>query len=209
MDNTVTDQSTTPPPAENAKLGLLAAVGTALAASICCLGPLLLVSLGATGAWIGQLSALEPYRPFFMALSVGFLGFAFFRVYRTAPQSCEPGSACARPASRRTTKVSLWLVAILVAGLYASPYVIGQRSAEGKAPVTVATETATLTIEGMTCGSCVATVTKSLTRLDGVIDARVTLDPPQAVVEFDPTRVGPQDLVEATSSIGYPSHMAE
>ena len=54
-----------------------------------------------------------------------------------------------------------------------------------------------------------ATVTKSLTRLDGVIDARVTLDPPQAVVEFDPTRVGPQDLVEATSSIGYPSHMAE
>ncbi len=194
---------------DKANLGLLAAVGTALAASICCLGPLVLVSLGATGAWIGQLSSLEPYRPFFMVLSVVFLGFAFFRVYRAGPEACEAGQPCARSGSKRVTKVSLWVVALLVAGLYASPYVIGQGSAESTVPAAVATETTTLTINGMTCGSCATTVRKSLTRLDGVVEARVTFDPPQAVVAFDPTKVAPQDLVEATTSVGYPSQVVE
>lgn len=48
--------------------GALAAGGlAAILASTCCLGPLVLVALGVSGAWIGNLTALEPYRPVFPA----------------------------------------------------------------------------------------------------------------------------------------------
>jgi mercuric ion transport protein len=39
----------------------------AILASTCCLGPLILVALGLSGAWIGNLTRLEPYRPFLIA----------------------------------------------------------------------------------------------------------------------------------------------
>ena len=47
--------------------GFLAAGSVAaILASTCCLGPLILVLLGFSGAWIGSLSVLEPYRPMFL-----------------------------------------------------------------------------------------------------------------------------------------------
>jgi len=202
-----------------AKLGIFAAIGAALVGSICCLGPLVLVSLGAGGAWIGSLSALEAYRPFFMALSVVSLGLAFSRVYRSEESHCEDGQVCARPTTKRVTKVSLWLSVLLVFGLFASPYVIGRlaagsagaqvgasQAAQAKAAAAT-TQTVTLGVEGMTCVSCPATVKKSLTRLDGVVDAEVSFDPPRAVVEFNSAKLSSNDLVEATAAVGYPSHV--
>ena len=60
------------------------AVLTAVAASACCVGPLILVALGVGVAWASRLSAFEPYRPLFIALTVGLLGFGFYRAYRPA-----------------------------------------------------------------------------------------------------------------------------
>jgi mercuric ion transport protein len=72
--------------------GILAAIG----ASICCAGPVVLLALGVSGAWIGSLTALEPYRPFFIGLTLFLLAFAFHRLY-FASRACTPGSACANP----------------------------------------------------------------------------------------------------------------
>jgi mercuric ion transport protein len=57
--------------------GILAAVG----ASICCVGPLVLLALGVSGAWIGSLTAFEPYRPVLIGLTLLFLALAFHRLY--------------------------------------------------------------------------------------------------------------------------------
>jgi len=76
--------------------GILAAVG----ASICCVGPLVSLALGVSGAWIGSLTALEPYRPFFIGLTLLFLAFAFHRLY-FARRVCTPRSACANPYPMR------------------------------------------------------------------------------------------------------------
>src|SRR5262245_33531668 len=54
----------------------------ALAASSCCIIPLVLFSLGIGGAWIGTLTALAPYKPFFVAGTTGVLGYGFYLVYR-------------------------------------------------------------------------------------------------------------------------------
>ncbi|MEK7375022.1 MAG: mercuric transporter MerT family protein [Thermodesulfobacteriota bacterium] len=65
-----------------AKWGLAGAVAAAVGASVCCLGPLLLLALGVGGAWIGNLTAMEKYRPIWTAATLVFLGLAFARVYR-------------------------------------------------------------------------------------------------------------------------------
>ena len=63
--------------------GLVAAGGVlgALAASSCCILPLALFSLGIGGAWIGNLTALAPYQPIFVAVTTGILGYGYYLVY--------------------------------------------------------------------------------------------------------------------------------
>lgn len=206
----MTDETTTHDTVANPRnYGILGAIAAAIAASLCCLGPLALISLGATGAWIGSLSALAPYRLFFMLATASFLGFAFFRVYRPHGEACEPGSVCAKPATKQLSRAGLWLATLLVVVLFASPYVLGRSAAGSQASLASATTTARLAVRGMTCEACSATVRKSLTRLDGVVDARVSLDPPRAIVEFDAAVVTAAELAEATAAVGYPSHIVE
>ncbi len=79
--------------------GLAAVSGAflgALAMSSCCILPLVLFSLGATGAWIGELSALSQYRWLFVSFAVGSLGFGYWRVYVRNPRLCAAGTSCAR-----------------------------------------------------------------------------------------------------------------
>jgi mercuric ion transport protein len=95
----------------------------ALLASACCLGPLVLVSLGLGGAWIGNLAALEPYRPFFIAAALLALFLAWRRIFRPAAD-CRPGEVCALPQVRTTYRVVFWLVAALVLVAFGFPYVL-------------------------------------------------------------------------------------
>lgn len=96
--------------------GWLAAGGMlgAFLASACCIGPLVLLTLGISGAWIGNLTALEPYKPIFAVIALGFIATGFWQVYFRKSTVCEPGSYCARPASTRITKTALWASLILV-----------------------------------------------------------------------------------------------
>jgi mercuric ion transport protein len=96
--------------------GWLAAGGVlgAFFASACCIGPLVLLTLGISGAWIGNLTALEPYKPIFALIALGFIAAGFRQVYFRKPTVCEPGSYCARPSSTRITKTALWAALILV-----------------------------------------------------------------------------------------------
>ena len=77
--------------------GALATGGVAaILASTCCLGPLVLVALGFSGAWIGNLTVLEPYRPIFIGAALVALFFAYRRIFRPV-QACKPGEVCAIP----------------------------------------------------------------------------------------------------------------
>lgn len=95
----------------------------AILASTCCLGPLVLVALGLSGAWIGNLTRLEPYRPFFIAGALIALFFAGRHIFRPA-QTCNPGEVCAVPRTRRIYKVLFVTVCVLVVIALAFPYVV-------------------------------------------------------------------------------------
>ena len=101
--------------------GALATGGiAAILASTCCLGPLVLIMLGFSGAWIGNLTVLEPYRPIFIGAA---LFFAWRSIFRPA-RACEPGDVCAVPEVRTTYKIIFWIVAALVLVALAFPYVL-------------------------------------------------------------------------------------
>lgn len=93
----------------------------AMLASTCCLGPLILISLGFSGAWIGNLTVLEPYRPFFIVAAVA-LFFAGRRIFRPA-HLCTPGEVCALPRPRRIYKSLFWSCVALVLVALVYPYV--------------------------------------------------------------------------------------
>jgi mercuric ion transport protein len=105
---------------------LLAAGGipTALGAASCCVIPFALFTLGVTGAWIGNLTALEPYQPLFALLALGFIGYGAYRVYSKPKATCVPGSYCADPKSDRLAKIGLWAATGLVVVAVSFPYLI-------------------------------------------------------------------------------------
>src|SRR2546430_8748966 len=89
--------------------GLMAVGGVlgALVASSCCLLPLVLFGLGVSGAWIGNLTQLAPYQPFFITATITFLGYGYWLVYRSSKVACASGEACVRPWSNRLAPIRL------------------------------------------------------------------------------------------------------
>jgi len=93
----------------------------AILASTCCLGPLVLITLGFSGAWIGNLTVLEPYRPFFIGAALVALFFAWQRIYRSEAE-CKLGEICALPQTRRIYRIAFWVVVLLVLVALIFPY---------------------------------------------------------------------------------------
>jgi mercuric ion transport protein len=99
--------------------GALAAIG----ASVCCVGPLVLLAFGIGGTWIGSLTAMEPYRPIFIGLTLLFLGLTFRKLY-LVPQVCTPGTPCAETRPLKRQRFAFWIVTVLLLGLLAAPWLI-------------------------------------------------------------------------------------
>lgn len=92
---------------------------------VCCVGPVVLLSLGVGGAGAASLSALEAYRPWFMLAATAGLGVAFYRTYfRNRAENCGD-EACGGSAPGLVDSMLLWSATLLVALLVAWPYVSG------------------------------------------------------------------------------------
>jgi mercuric ion transport protein len=97
------------------------AIASAVAASICCFGPLLLAVLGLGGGAV--LLKLAPYRPYSLAAATVFLAGGFYLAYRRRPtEECSPGSVCDRPVGRGSQRFALWVVAVIVLLAALFPY---------------------------------------------------------------------------------------
>lgn len=89
----------------------------ALAMTSCCILPLVLVSLGVTGVFIGQLTALYAYKWITFSVAAAALGIGFWRAYRPVPtEHCGTGT-CTRPIDRSLMRGLLWgaLAVVLLA----------------------------------------------------------------------------------------------
>ena len=122
-----------------AKSTLIGGGLAALAASVCCLGPLVLVSVGVGGAWISTLTKLEPFRPLFIGVALLCMVLAYRKIYRApAAADCAPGSAwrccsspttsgcsaCVLPQTHSRNRALFWVVSLLVGFALAYPYLV-------------------------------------------------------------------------------------
>ena len=107
----------------NAKTALVGGMLASIGASACCVGPLLLLSMGIGGAWIGNLTALERYRPVFIVLVIVFLGLAFRQLY-FVKQSCASEANCVADRTLNAQRVIFWIAAPLLFGLVAVPWLM-------------------------------------------------------------------------------------
>lgn len=108
------------------KMTLFASIGSVisgLVASLCCIGPLVFVILGLSGA--AFFAKLEQFRWLFGVVALGFLALGFFFVYRKK-EECAPGTSCAiSPRKRKLNKIILWIATILLIAFIFSPNIIG------------------------------------------------------------------------------------
>lgn len=97
--------------------GILGALG----AASCCFIPFALFLAGVSGAWIGNLTALESYQPIFAGVSLAFIAYGGWRLRRKREIACADGY-CATPQSDRIAKIGLWTAATLVVLAVGFPY---------------------------------------------------------------------------------------
>lgn len=102
-------------------LPLVGAVFAGLAASLCCIVPLVLVMAGLGGAWMSVFSVMEPWRPLFLGMTAIFVVWGWYRLYLHRP-TCEPGSACASPGRLHRQRLLFWGVTAVVGILVAFPW---------------------------------------------------------------------------------------
>jgi len=119
----VREGSSAGPAAGTAGLAAAGGILGALAASACCIIPLVLFTLGISGAWIGNLAALAPYQRYSLAITAGFLGVGYYLVYRRPTVACDDGQACARPLPNRLVKLALWTATAVAGAAIIFPYV--------------------------------------------------------------------------------------
>lgn len=99
---------------------LAASILSAIGATACCFGPLLVVSLGVAGSWAARMKSLEPLQPLFVALTVAFMGFAFHRLF-IRPKKCAPGEVCELPGVLRRQRIAFWIVVLAILAMATFP----------------------------------------------------------------------------------------
>ena len=104
-----------------ARGALVAGVLTAIGASLCCVAPLVLVTIGIGGAWIARLTALSPYSPVFEGLTLVFFGLAFHGLFLARPR-CVEGMACAESRVRGRQRLAFWIAFVPSMSALAAPW---------------------------------------------------------------------------------------
>lgn len=189
---------------------ILGAVIAAVAASACCILPLVL-GVASAGA-LGLGAALSPYRPYLIGLTVLMLAVAFCFAYRPGKAACDTNGQCATgtPSGvNRYSRAVLWVVAALTLAVLAYPDIAAQRAREqlAAAPALApsAVRTVTFAVGKMDCAACSGQISGALKKTPGVYDARVDFDAKRATVRYDPARVSVPKVRLVITSVGFPA----
>lgn len=81
--------------------------------------------------------------------------------------------------------------------------VLGQTTETKESPATVQTSTVRFSVEGMSCASCAARVTRTVKALDGVTAVDVSLAERQARVQYIDGKIAPESIAAAVGELGY------
>lgn len=171
------------------KLTIGGAVVSALAASSCCLGPLLLAAVGVGGA--GAFAGIGAYRPYILAGTAALLAAGFYLSYRK-PQAVSSPAACRcetpNRAATRLGRIGLWLAATFVVSFALAPALIARFGETAAVPVAagVKVETAMIGVQGIDCEACATPLRNAMIRVGGFHDLKLDIPAQSVHVSYEP-----------------------
>ncbi len=180
---------------------------TAIAASLCCITPILAI-VGGLGGVASAFSWMEPFRPYLIALTIVVLSIAWYNTLKTKKSDID--CDCEEETKRKyiNSKSFLLIITIVSAGLLAFPYYSGifVPKQESKKVLIVNEKNLVemkFTINDMACSACEAQINHNISNLKGVIKVNTSYKNKQSVVEFDTTKTKIQDIENAVDETGY------
>lgn len=192
-----------------------AGVLSAVAASLCCITPVLALISGASGM-ASTFSWMEPARPYLIGITIFVLGFAWYQKLkpRTAEEikcACEEDDLPAGKAGKKPfmqTKTFLGIVTVFAALMLTFPNYahIFYPSNDKKEVIIVNAsdiQTVTFNVKGMTCNGCASHVENDVNKLPGIVSVDAIYEEATAKVEFDQTKVSLNQIEEAINGTGY------
>ena len=179
----------------------------AIAASLCCITPVLALIAGTSGM-ASTFAWLEAFRPFFIGLTVLVLGFAWYQKLKSKSQQ-EIDCACendVKPSFLQSKRFLLFVT--LFAGLMlAFPYFSGLFYAQPTKEIIYVQQDnmvdITFTVEGMTCSGCENHIESEVNKLDGIVSVKASYEKSNTTVKYDRTKVTEQRIIKAINNTGY------
>ena len=180
---------------------------TAIASSLCCITPVLAIVAGSSGL-ASTFSWLEPFRPYFIGMTVLVLGFAWFQKMKPQ-QKIDCNCETTQKPNFMQTKSFLGIITVMTVLLLSFPsyaHIFFPKS-ESEAIVTPSSEIQKVefTINGMTCSGCEHHVKTEISKLKGIVEVVVSYEKGNAVVKFDSKQTNVEEIVKAINSTGYKS----
>jgi len=180
---------------------------TAIASSLCCITPVLAIVAGSSGL-ASTFSWLEPFRPYFIGMTVLVLGFAWYQKLKPQ-QKIDCNCEITQKPNFRQTKSFLGITTVMTVLLLSFPSYahIFFPKTESKTIVTPTSELhkVEFTIKGMTCSGCEHHVKTEINKLKGIVEVVVSYDKGNAVVKFDSKQTNIEEIEKAINSTGYKS----
>jgi copper chaperone CopZ len=191
---------------QRATLG--SSVLAAITASLCCIGPLVGLVLGASG--FAASAVFEKWRPVFLVVTVALLGLAWYLTYRNPKAACE--EACATKLVSKWNKVVLRFATafVLIAAAFPSLSSAILRATQSNIPVAAADGNSAVLkvkIPSMDCAACALNIQSVLKRQAGVQLAQVSFDTKEAVVQYDATKISSENIIAAIDQTGFKAQL--
>lgn len=193
------------------KASLGGSILAAITASLCCIGPLVAVLLGAGG--FAASAAFEKWRPVFLGITFVLLALAWYLTYRKPKTACEEGSACATKPVAKWNKVMLWfatafvLVAAAFPSLSSAILQASQSNGDACCPPSAAADANSavlkVKIPSMDCAACALNIQSVLKKQAGVQQAQVSFDTKEALVRYDAAKISPEKIIAAIDQTGF------
>jgi copper chaperone CopZ len=183
--------------------GLLAA----LAASLCCIAPLLAIFGGISGA-ATYFNWIEPYRPYIIGLTILIFAVVWYQQLVVVPRGQED---CCEPAKRSfwKSKRFLFIVTLFSGALIAFPYYSSFFYKTTQQTATIIPQAkfkfVKLNIKGMGCADCTKHIDGALMGLNGVSTSNTSYEKAETVVRYDPTKTNADSINLKIKEIGYQS----
>ncbi|MDR0230328.1 MAG: mercuric transport protein MerTP [Flavobacteriaceae bacterium] len=183
--------------------GILAAI----AASFCCITPLLALITGATGL-ASSFSWLEPFRPYLIGLSIVVLAFAWFQKLKQSRRTtCDCTFEQTPKQHFFQSKLFLSLITIFTVAILSFPYYLSFRDTNIPKQEQILTDGSSkiisFEIDGMTCQACESHINQKINELKGIIQATTSYNDKKTVVQYDNTQLTQKQIEQAILATGY------